>query len=250
MENTPQNDRPLLEVNNIEVVYNDIIQVLRGVSLKVPAGRVVALLGTNGAGKTTTLRMLSTVLSPTRGTARLAGFDVVTQATQVRSKLGFLSGNTGLYPRLTPREVLRFFGRLHGMENDAISARIEELGGVFRMTEFLDKRCDALSSGMKQKVNVARTALHDPDILILDEPTVGLDVLASRTIVEFVRDCRSRGKCVIFSTHIMGEVSRLCDRLAIIHLGKVQFDGTLAELRARAGDDLEEAFVTVLEQST
>jgi sodium transport system ATP-binding protein len=219
-------------------------------SLQCRAGEVFGLLGPNGAGKTTTLRMLSTVLAPTRGTARLGGYDVVKQPREVRTRLGFLSGNTGLYPRLSPREVLTYFGRLHGLEDAVIRERVDELAETFGMTEFLTKRCDALSSGMKQKVNVARTVLHDPDILILDEPTVGLDVLASRTIVDFVRTCRERGKCVIFSTHIMGEVSRLCDRLAIIHLGKVQFDGTLDALRERAGDDLEEAFVTVLEQST
>ena len=225
-------------------------EAVREISLTCRAGEVYGLLGPNGAGKTTTLRMLSTVLTPTRGTATLAGHDVVREPQAVRSAIGFLSGNTGLYPRLSPREVLSYFGRLHGMDEPTIRARIESLATTFGMTDFLDKRCDALSSGMKQKVNVARTALHDPQILILDEPTVGLDVLASRTIVDFVRDYRARGRCVLFSTHIMGEVSRLCDRLAIIHLGRVQFEGTLAELRERAGDDLEEAFVTMLEQST
>lgn len=225
-------------------------EAVRDLSLTCRAGEVFGLLGPNGAGKTTTLRMLSTVLAPTRGTALLAGYDVVREPRKVREVLGFLSGNTGLYPRLSPREVLRYFGSLHGMERHALEARIEELAATFDMADYLDKRCDALSSGMKQKVNVARTVLHDPAVLILDEPTVGLDVLASRTIVEFVRDCRARGKCVIFSTHIMGEVSRLCDRLAVIHLGRVQFDGTLEQLRDRAGDDLEEAFVKVLEEST
>ena len=213
------------------------------------AGEVFGLLGPNGAGKTTTLRMLSTVITPTSGTAVIAGHDVVKQPGLVRASIGFLSGNTGLYPRLTPREVLRYFGRLYRMEDAAIVRRTDELAALLGMGDFLDKRCDALSSGMKQKVNVARTVLHDPPVLILDEPTVGLDILTSRTIVEFVKSCRREGKCVIFSTHIMGEVSRLCDRLAIVHKGHVQYLGTLDELRARAGDDLEQAFITVLERS-
>ena len=221
---------------------------IEDVTFSVESGEVFGLLGPNGAGKTTTLRMLSTVISPTSGTAVIAGHDVVREPDRVRASIGFLSGNTGLYPRLSPREVLRYFGRLYGMDDALIRARTAELATLLDMADFLDKRCDRLSSGMKQKVNVARTVLHDPPVLILDEPTVGLDILTSRTIVEFVKDCRRQGKCVIFSTHIMGEVSRLCDRLAIVHHGHVQFIGTLDELRARTGEDLEQAFITVLER--
>jgi sodium transport system ATP-binding protein len=221
-----------------------------GVTFSCGRGEVFGLLGPNGAGKTTTLRMLSTVITPTSGTAVIAGHDVVREPGQVRASIGFLSGNTGLYPRLTPREVLRYFGRLYRLDDAAIARRTDELARLLGMQDFLDKRCDKLSSGMKQKVNVARTVLHDPPVLILDEPTVGLDILTSRTIVDFVKDCRRQGKCVIFSTHIMGEVSRLCDRLGIVHKGRIQFLGTLDELRARAGDDLEQAFITVLERST
>jgi sodium transport system ATP-binding protein len=224
-------------------------RAVEDVSFTCRAGEVFGLLGPNGAGKTTTLRMLSTVLAPTSGTATIAGHDVVREPGRVRAAIGFLSGNTGLYPRLTPREVLAYFGRLYRLPEEAIAERTATLSRLFGMDEFLDKRCDALSSGMKQKVNVARTVLHDPPVLILDEPTVGLDVLTSRTIVEFVRDCRARGKCVVFSTHIMGEVSRLCDRLAIVHKGRVQFLGTLEELRARSGADLEQAFIDVLEHA-
>ena len=224
-------------------------EAVRDISFTCHAGEVFGLLGPNGAGKTTTLRMLSTVLLPTHGTAILDGHDVCQDPSAVRRAIGFLSGNTGLYPRLTPREVLTYFGKLYGLERDHIEQRIAELAELFAMVDFLDKRCDDLSSGMKQKVNVARTVMHDPQILILDEPTVGLDVLASRTIVDFVRSYRDMGRCVIFSTHIMGEVSRLCDRLAIIHKGTVQFDGSPEALRERAGDDLEEAFVAILEQT-
>ena len=219
------------------------------ISFTCRAGEVFGLLGPNGAGKTTTLRMLSTVLTPTAGTATIAGRDVVRQAHQVRASIGFLSGNTGLYPRLTPREVLAYFGRLYGMDDALLAARIDEVARLLDMQAFLDKRCDALSTGMKQKVNVARTVLHEPKVLILDEPTAGLDVLASRTIIDFVRRCRAQGQCVLFSTHIMAEVARLCDRLAIIHHGRVQFLGTLEEFRRDAGEDLEEAFLRVLERA-
>jgi sodium transport system ATP-binding protein len=217
------------------------------ISFTCNAGEVFGLLGPNGAGKTTTLRLLSTVLKPTEGTAVIAGHDVVKAAGSVRSSIGFLSGNTGLYPRLTPREVLHYFGAMYGMTSALIDERTSRLSELLGMEDFLDKRCDALSSGMKQKVNIARTVLHDPPVLILDEPTVGLDVLTSRTIVKFVHDCRTQGKCVIFSTHIMAEVAQLCDRLLIIHKGRVQFAGTLDEFRDRAGQDLEQGFVDLLE---
>jgi sodium transport system ATP-binding protein len=220
-----------------------------GISFTARGGEVFGLLGPNGAGKTTTLRMLSTVLSPTEGTARIDGHDVCLAPDRVRAAIGFLSGNTGLYPRLTPREVLSYFGRLYGLPEGRLAARIDELARLLDMQGFLDRRCDALSTGMKQKVNVARTVLHDPKVLFLDEPTAGLDVLASRTIIEFVRRCRTEGKCVVFSTHIMADVARLCDRLAIIHKGRVQFIGTLDEFRRSAGEDLEEAFLRVLERA-
>jgi len=243
----------LVEARGLTKVYGggrrQATLAAENLSFSCAAGEVFGLLGPNGAGKTTTLRMLSTVVSPTSGTAVIAGHDVVREPDRVRASIGFLSGNTGLYPRLSPREVLRYFGRLYGMDDALIRRRTDELAALLDMSDFLDKRCDRLSSGMKQKVNVARTVLHDPPVLILDEPTVGLDILTSRTIVEFVKDRRQQGKCVIFSTHIMGEVSRLCDRLAIVHHGRLQFLGTLAELRARTGDDLEQSFITVLERS-
>ncbi len=215
-------------------------------TLTCRAGEVFGLLGPNGAGKTTSLRMLSTVYRPTEGVATIDGHDVTSDPESVRKSIGFLSGNTGLYPRLTAREVLTYFGRLYGMDDGAIEARIAHLAQLLDM-DFLEKRCDKMSTGMKQKVNIARTVIHDPAVLVLDEPTAGLDVLAARTIVDFVKDCRTRGKCVIFSTHIMHEVERLCDRLAVIHKGRMQFDGTLEQMRATHGHDLEDAFISVLE---
>ncbi len=220
-----------------------------GISFTCRAGEIYGLIGPNGAGKTTTLRMISTVLAPTGGTATVAGHDVVTDGHRVRESIGFLSGNTGLYGRLTPEEVLKYFGQLHGMDTGLIAERISELAELLDMTGYLGKRCDKLSTGMKQKVNVARTVLHDPPVLILDEPTSGLDVLAARTIVDFIRVSREQGKCVIFSTHIMGEVSRLCDRLGVIHQGTMPFEGTLDGFREQHGQDLEEAFVGILETS-
>ena len=217
------------------------------VSFTCGEGQVFGLLGPNGAGKTTTLRMLSTVLSPTSGTARIAGYDVVREPDRVRASIGFLSGNTGLYGRLTPREVLRYFGRLFGLDEARIRARTDELAALFGMGDFLDKRCDALSSGMKQKVNIARTVIHDPPVIFFDEPTSGLDVLTSRTIVDFVRQCRARGRCVVFSTHIMADVARLCDALCIVHNGRVQFAGSVEELRAHEDEALEDAFLRILE---
>jgi len=250
----PEDMTDLVEARGLGKVYGggkgQRTVAVSEVSFTCRSGEVYGLLGPNGAGKTTTLRMLSTVLSPTSGTALVNGHDVLREPDAVRKSIGFLSGNTGLYGRLTPREVLTYFGNLHGMENGQIDARIAELAELLDMQDFLTKRCDKLSTGMKQKVNVARTVLHNPPVLVLDEPTSGLDVLAARTIVNFIRKSREEGKCVIFSTHIMGEVSRLCDHLAVIHKGRLQFDGTLTEFRAAMGQDLEEAFVSILEQAT
>lgn len=214
-----------------------------GVSFRCSAGAIFGLLGLNGAGKTTTLRMLSTVLTPTAGTASLAGFDLLRDPRGVRGSIGFLSGTTGLYHRLTARETLRFFGEFHGLSGPALNARVDEILETFAMTGYADQRCDKLSTGMKQKVNIGRAVMHDPPILILDEPTSGLDVLAASTTLDFVKLCRTQGKCVLFSTHIMSEAEKLCDRIAIIHEGTIRADSTLAELRSLTGEHyLEEIF--------
>jgi sodium transport system ATP-binding protein len=219
------------------------------VSFRCAPGQIYGVLGVNGAGKTTCLRMLATILEPTGGTALVAGHDIVREREHVRASVGFLSTATALYGRLTAREMVEYFGRLHGLPEETLAGRIEELFTRLKMNEFRDRRCDKLSTGMKQKVSIARTLVHDPPVMIVDEPTLGLDVLAARTIVDFLRECRQRGKTVIFSTHVMSEAERLCDTIGIIHGGRLRAEGTLAQLRERSGEQhLEDAFVRIVEE--
>jgi len=220
-----------------------------GVSFHVDPGTIYGLLGANGAGKTTTLRMLATLLRPTSGTAVVAGFDVARQPDRVRANVGFLAVSTALYARLTAREMIEYFGRLNGMGEAALRSRIAALADQLDMHEFLDRRCEKLSTGMKQKTSVARMLVHDPQVMIFDEPTVGLDVMAARSIIQFVRECRGRGKTVIYSTHVMSEAEKLCDVIGIIHGGALRAEGSVADLKARTGEpDLEEAFVKIVTQ--
>ena len=215
-------------------------------SFTVATGEIYGLLGPNGAGKTTTLRVLAAILTPTSGRAELAGVDVALDPQAARRKLGFLTGSTGLYARLTSRELLRYFGRLHGLSDASIPPRARELlARALDLDAILDRRCEALSTGQRQRLSVARAVLHDPAVLILDEPTVGLDVLASRFLRDFVRAERDRGKAVIFSTHYLAEAELLCDRIGLLHKGRMLAEGSPAALRARAGgtSSLEEAFL-------
>lgn len=224
------------------------VRAVDKVSFQCQPAQIYGLLGANGAGKTTTLRMLATILQPTGGTARVAGFDIQREPEKVRANVGFLSTATALYGRLTARETVEYFGRLNGMNGDALRRRVDELMALLEIGEFADGRCDKLSTGMKQKVSIARTLVHDPPVMIFDEPTIGLDVMAARTIVRFIRECRDRGKTVIFSSHVMSEVEKLCDRIGIIHNGRLLTEGTLPELRERSGQtDLEEIFVQTVE---
>jgi len=213
------------------------------------AGQIFGLLGLNGAGKTTTQRMLSTALTPTAGVATIAGFDIVKNPREVRENIGFLSGTTGLYHRLTAVEMIRYFGELHGVRGQALKRRVDELLSTFGIDQYAGTRCEKLSTGMKQKVNIARTVVHDPPVLILDEPTSGLDVLAASTTLEFVQEIRGQGKAVIFSTHIMSEAEKLCDRISIIHDGQIRATGTLDELRSDTGEHyLEDIFRKVVQE--
>ncbi len=218
------------------------VEAVDGVSFSCAAGQVFGLLGPNGAGKTTTLRMLATLLQPDGGTAVLAGHDVRTAPQEVRRSIGYLATTTGLYERLTAREMIHYFARLQGVHDP--DGRTLELMAQFDITEFAHVRCGRLSTGMKQKVSIARAIVHDPPILILDEPTTGLDVLVSQTLLRFIEESRDAGRCVLLSTHIMSEAERLCDRLAIIHRGRICAQGTLDELRERTGEHyLEQIFV-------
>ncbi len=217
------------------------------VSFQAHRGEIVCLLGVNGAGKTTTMRLLSTVFNPSSGSAEICGYDIRKQAQKVRENLGFLSGDTGLYNRLRAREFITYFGRLYGIADTVIGTRIREMTELLDMNEFLDRKIDFLSSGMKQKVSLARSIIHDPPVMIFDEPTAGLDILTSRNIVSFIRDCKKRGKCVLFSTHNMREAERLADRIVLIHKGKVLADDTLGALREQTGQvDLDDIFVHFL----
>ncbi len=217
------------------------------VSFEVHSGEVFGLLGPNGAGKTTTLRLIATLLKPSSGTARVNGFDILKESGKVREQIGFLSGDMGLYGRLTPREILDFFGKLNGMDPQRRLRRIGELFSLFDMQSFADVRTDKLSTGMKQKTSIARTMLHDPPVLILDEPSSGLDVPTARTIETAIMDAKRAGKCIVYSTHVMEEAEYLCDRIGVISDGHMKMTGTMDELRAATGKHrLREIFLDLL----
>lgn len=243
----------MIEVHDISKVFRDKkkqeVRAVDGVSLEARPGEIFGILGPNGAGKTTLLRMLATILGPTSGTAKVAGYDVREEPEKVRANIGFLTGSAGLYERLTPREVLAYFGELNGMRPDVTKQRMEEIFDTLRMREFVDRRCDKLSTGQKQRTSIARAILHNPPVLFFDEPTSGLDIMAARIVMNFIRQCRDEGRTVIFSTHIMSEVEALCDRIAIIYNGKCIAIGTLAELRERTGETLfENVFLHLIEK--
>ncbi|HHV63347.1 MAG TPA: ABC transporter ATP-binding protein [Firmicutes bacterium] len=224
------------------------------VTFSCEQGEILGLLGPNGAGKTTTLRMLATALRPTSGTARISGFDITTQPEEVRRQVGVLPSEPGLYGRLTPREILRYFGQLYDMTPGAIESRTRELLSLLGLDEHADQRTETFSRGMRQKVSIARTLIHDPPVIFLDEPTAGLDVMSARAIHDFIVQCKAAGKSIILSTHMMAEAEKLCDRIAIINHGRIVAIGTMQELRNAAagpasrdqGSDqvsLEEVFV-------
>ncbi|MFQ6673975.1 MAG: ATP-binding cassette domain-containing protein [Fidelibacterota bacterium] len=209
------------------------IKAVDDVSFECVPGRVFGIIGPNGAGKTTTLRMVATMLKPTTGSLSVSGFDTQMQPQQVRERIGFMTGQTALYDRLTPSEMVRYMADLHGMKPAQFQERKEVLFSLLGMHEFANRRIARLSSGMKQKVSIARTIIHDPQVVVFDEPTSGLDVMTSRAIIDLIRSCREEEKTVIFSTHRMGEVKLLCDDVAIIHRGKLYFCGSLGEFDAQ-----------------
>jgi sodium transport system ATP-binding protein len=237
----------MIQVVNLMKSFRDLrrglVHAVDGISFEARPGEVFGLLGPNGAGKTTTMRILCTVLRPTGGMARVAGFDVATQPGLVRQHIGFLSANTAIYDRMSAREMVEYFGRLYGLGEERLRERLETVFTTLRMNDFRDMLGAKMSTEMRQKVSIARAIIHDPPVLILDEPTAGLDVLVGRNVLDTIRQLREMGKCILFSTHIMREVERLCDRVAIVSRGRVQACGTLAELRQQhRQEDLEELF--------
>jgi sodium transport system ATP-binding protein len=241
----------MILVDNLMKSFRDLrrglVHAVDHVSFEARPGEIFGLLGPNGAGKTTTMRILCTVLRPTGGTARVAGYDVVTQPSQVRQHIGFMSANTAIYDRMSAWEMVSYFGRLYGMEEGHLRRRLEEVFTALQMNDFRDTLGAKMSTGMRQKVSIARAIIHDPPVLIFDEPTAGLDVLVARAVLHNIEQLRALGKCVLFSTHIMREVERLCDRVAVISRGRVQACGTLPELRDHYGQtDLEELFFNLV----
>jgi sodium transport system ATP-binding protein len=219
------------------------------ISFDALPGQIYGLLGPNGAGKTTALRILSTMLRPSSGTATVNGYDVVTQPAQVRRQIGFVSANTAMYDRMTAWEMVEYFGRLHGMQSQHLRSRMEELFTRLQMNEIRDLLGSKMSTGMKQKVSIARAIVHDPPVVIFDEATVGLDVLVARALLKTVAELREHGKCIVFSTHIMREAEKLCDRISIIHRGSILAEGTLQELLDRHHEhELEELFFQLISQ--
>lgn len=237
-------------VKEFQQKSGEMLRAVDELSFTANHNEVVCLLGVNGAGKTTTMRILSTVFMPSSGTATIEGYDVRTQSQKVRENLGFLSGDTGLYARLSVKEILTYFGDLYDVKPEVRERRIKDMADLLDMNEFLDKKIEFLSTGMKQKVSIVRSVIHDPPTMILDEPTAGLDILTARNIVAFIRRCREDGKCVLFSTHIMREAERLADRIVMIHKGKLLAEGPLEQLRDMASQrDLDDIFIHFVNQS-
>jgi len=236
----------MIEVKNLHKRFGEVAAV-EDVSFTAEDGQVTGLLGPNGAGKTTSLRMLYTLLPPDRGSARVDGFDSVQTPDEVRKRLGVLSDAKALYPRLTAREHLHYWGRLHGLEGTQLEQRSEALMALLDMKSLADRRCEGFSQGERMKVSLARALVHDPKNVLLDEPSNGLDVMSIRALRELIRGLRAQGRCVVFSSHVMQEVGALCDRVVVIAKGRVVAEGTPDELKARTGrDSLEEAFVQVI----
>jgi sodium transport system ATP-binding protein len=226
------------------------VSAVSDVSFECRPGMIFALLGPNGAGKTTTLRILSTVLKPTGGRAVVAGYDVMTDPERVRANIGYMSSSTGIYDRMTAWELVEYFGQLYGFRGEELRWRMEAVFDWLQMNDFRDTLGSKMSTGMKQKVSIARTIVHDPPVLIFDEPTSGLDVLVARNVLQKIAELRDQGKTIVFSTHAMHEVAKLCNRVAVIHKGQVQAEGEPLELLERYEQpDLEELFFYLVEHA-
>jgi sodium transport system ATP-binding protein len=240
-----------IHVRNLSKTYRDLrrgeVLAVDNLSFEVRPGEIFALLGPNGAGKTTAMRILCTVLKPSGGKATVAGFDVLTQPQEVRRNIGFLSANTGVYDRMSAWEFVQYFGRLYGMPDDVLNERMHRVFTTLHMNDFKDVLGAKMSTGMKQKVSIARAIIHDPPVLVFDEPTSGLDVLVARNVMESILALRDQGKCILYSTHIMTEVEKLCTRLAIMYKGKVLASGGLKYIMDKYGQtDVEELFFSLV----
>ncbi len=243
----------MIEANQVKKTFRagkgkDDVRAVDGVNFRCEPGRVFALLGPNGSGKTTMLRMIATLMSPNAGELRVAGFDCVKESQEVRRRIGFLTGSAGLHNKLSGRETLEYFGGLHGLTRSKIGLRISEMIKEFDLTEFIDRPTGKLSMGQKQRVMIARTMIHNPDVVIFDEATTGLDVLAAKGLMDIIRSCRDAGKTVLFSTHIMGEVALLADDVTVLHKGRQIFSGSIDDLKqTQSGASMEEKFIHLLE---
>lgn len=244
----------MIHVRKLTKSYHELhsgsFTALDGISFDAMPGQIYGLLGPNGAGKTTALRILSTVLKPTSGTAVVNGFDVCTAPEQVRHQIGFVSTNTAIYDRMTAWEMVYYFGRLYGMDPEQLQIRMESIFNRFKMNDIRNLLGSKMSTGMKQKVSIARAIVHDPPVLIFDEATSGLDILVAREVLKTIDQLSEQGKCVIYSSHIMSEISRLCDRVAIMNHGKILAEGTIEELTDEYDEpDIEELFYQLISES-
>jgi sodium transport system ATP-binding protein len=241
----------MIQVKNLKKVFTDARKkttvAVNRFNFSCPAACITGLFGLNGAGKTTTLRLLACLLRPSSGTATVNGYDILQQSKDVRSGIGFLTGEAGLYGRLTPREIMHYFGGLYGMKKSAIDRRVRELSEIFGIGHFLDHRVEQLSGGMKQKVSLVRSLIHDPTVLLLDEPTNGLDVLSRKNVTDFINLNKKRGKCILLSTHLLSEAESICDEIVIIHRGHVILEQNLHNLMARHQENnLENMFLETI----
>jgi sodium transport system ATP-binding protein len=243
---------PMVEARELTKVFtarHSEVRAVDGLSFSCYSGEIFGLLGPNGAGKTTTLRMLATILTPTSGTATIAGFDTKTSPGKVRERIGFLATETGLYDRFTARETLSFFGRINRMTEEQIEERTREIFDLLELNQLADRRVGTFSTGEKQKLSLARSIIHNPPVLIFDEPTFGLDVMAAHAVVESIRLFRGQGRTILLSTHIMRVAEKLCDRIGILYHGRLCALGTLDELKERfSKEDLEEVFFAAVRE--
>ena len=243
----------MIDVRNVKKKFydkkNGDFYAVDDVSFSVEKGEIFGLLGPNGAGKTTTLRMIATIMTQTEGQISVNGADTLKDPDAVKRSIGFLSGNTKLYKKLTPVETMRFFGNFYKIDKEEMERRIENIVQILDMVSFKDRIVEKLSTGQVQKTSIARCMIHDPEIYILDEPTLGLDILTSRTIIDFIKQKKSEGKTVIFSTHYMEEADSLCDRIGLIHQGKIVACGSTAELCDLTGyDNIRDIFLSYIDR--